>query len=232
MRALFYDTETTGLPQFGTAPGHESWPDVVQFAGKVVDLTTRKVESVVQFYVIPEREISEGAARVTGHTIEHVERFGMPRSFLCGVFAGLAKKADITICHNRQFDDTVMKTAFIRQGLTPLDQPGFCTKDATTALVKAPKKPNKYGRVMGGYKWPTLTEAHAVLCQGLSFDMSKEDPHADLAARAVMDGAHDAMNDVNFMIDIFWKVWDDHNIRPRMCVGIEHPKAASELVES
>lgn len=219
MRALFYDTETTGLPNFRDGPGGASWPDVTQFAAKLVDLKTRKTEACLQFYVKPEREIHPDAARVTGIDLDHIMKFGVTRRFMVAAFSGIARNADLTICHNRQFDDTVIKTAFIREGHEPMNHPGFCTKDATTNLVKAPKKPNRNGVVMGGYKWPTLTEAHGVLCQGLKFNMDLpiDEVHDEFAKRATLEGAHDAMNDVNFMIEIFWKIWDEYNIRPRIC---------------
>lgn len=219
MRAFFYDTETTGLPNFRDAAGGESWPDVVQFAGKIINLETRSCEGALHCYVIPHRPIDPKAAEVTGIDIDHVNKVGVSRRFLVAAYNGLAKTCDLTICHNRSFDDTVIRTAYIREGLEPVEQKGFCTKDASTPICKVPKKPNKYGKTMGSSKWPTLTEAHAILVKGLQFDMTHPDPWADIAERGKIPGAHDALNDVDALIDIFWALWD-RGIRPNSCAHL------------
>lgn len=220
MRAFFYDTETTGLPNFKTGPGHESWPDIVQFAGKVINLETRECEGALHCYVIPHREMDAKAAEVNGLDMERLKKIGVSRRYLVAAYNGLARTCDLTICHNRSFDDSVIKTAYMRESLEPIEQKGFCTKDASTPICKVPKKPRASdGRVFAGNKWPTLTEAHAILVKGLEFDMNHEDPWVDIAERGKIPGAHDALNDVNALIEIFWALWD-RGIRPNACASM------------
>jgi DNA polymerase III subunit epsilon len=221
LRAFFYDTETTGLPNFKTGPGHDSWPDVVQFAGKIVNLQTRETEGALHCYVVPHKDLDEKAAEVNGLNLERLQEIGVSRRYLCAAYDGMVKTTHLTICHNRSFDDAVMQTAYMREGLVPRQDKGFCTKDASTNICKVPKKPRASdGRQFGGNKWPTLTEAHAILVRGLTMDMTHADPWADLAERGAIPGAHDALNDVNALIEIFWALWD-RGIRPNACAGMQ-----------
>jgi DNA polymerase-3 subunit epsilon len=62
--AIFYDTETTGLPLFKEPSEHPDQPHIVQLAGCLVDLDTRKTIASMDVIVKPDGwTISHGLSR-------------------------------------------------------------------------------------------------------------------------------------------------------------------------
>lgn len=51
---LFYDTETTGLPNWKTPSGHYAVPHIVQIGALLVDVETKEVLKELDVIVKPE----------------------------------------------------------------------------------------------------------------------------------------------------------------------------------
>jgi DNA polymerase-3 subunit epsilon len=63
MKALFYDTETTGLPLFSEPSEDPRQPHIVQLAAILVDLDTRKQLSSIDLTIAPDRVGDPGRRR-------------------------------------------------------------------------------------------------------------------------------------------------------------------------
>lgn len=182
MRALFFDTETTGLPNFKLPYTDPSQPHIVQLAFQLYDLTADVVLATHSMLIIPKlySSIEPGAFNAHGISVDRANTYGLDPAFALLMFQGFADKADLIVAHNFDFDRGMMKRTY--HALNKPDilegKKSFCTMKSTTqicGLTAANGRP----------KWPTLTQLH-LHCHGVPFS-----------------GAHDALIDVIACRDCF-----------------------------
>jgi DNA polymerase-3 subunit epsilon len=175
MRTIFFDTETTDLPDYKSPAGPHQ-PHVVQLAAVLVDgAAERSVVTLVQ----PEGwTIHPGAQATHGITLAWAQAEGVPIAQAIEQFDELLSQADLAVAHNVRFDRLLMDSEYLRLGRQVAWPETFCTMQASTNIVRLP---GNYGK----YKWPTLEEA---------FRHFYRRPPA---------GAHDALADVRTCMAIF-----------------------------
>lgn len=181
---LFFDTETTGLPQNYNAPIDDlnNWPRLVQLAWSVYDEKAEKITSS-NFIIKPNGfEIPEQAASIHGITTERALKEGEELKNVLEKFSQAIGQAKIAIAHNMSFDEKIVGAEFLR---TDIDHALFetirvCTKEEATDYCRIP---GNYG-----YKWPRLSELHIKL---FGEDFS---------------GAHDALIDVEACARCFFEL--------------------------
>ena len=158
MKALIFDTETTGMVKWKEPPSHPAQPDLVQLAMLLVDrdtwTTMNRVSFIVQLAdgvrIDPEAEATHGISAAD------CGQFGIAPIVAVSLFNQLCIQADVIVARNLSFDQSIMETALYRLGNKPNRMLGkglICTKEATTDVLKLP---GNYGK----YKWPTLAEAY------------------------------------------------------------------------
>jgi DNA polymerase III epsilon subunit-like protein len=182
VKALIFDTETTGMVQFRKPPEDPSQPDLIQLGMLLVDTADWKTRARHSMLVqLPEgARIEPAAHEAHGISEEDCARYGVPSIVACSLFNQFCLQAEVIVAHNLDFDTSIMKTALFRLGNKPHRLDGrqlVCTKEASTDVLKLP---GKYG-----YKWPTLAEAY------LHYT-GKE-----------LVGAHDALVDTEACLEIF-----------------------------
>ena len=183
---LFYDTETTGLVNRYRPPEDPSQPHLVQLAALLTedDGTER---SSINFIVNPGQNVvvPDQASNVHGITTELARRAGVTCSAACEAFNALARKADLLVCHNVDFDQVVMSAEMYRCDANPIrhGRPHFCTMKAATPICKIP---HANPRGPEDYKWPRLEE-----CVRHFFDEE-------------LIGAHDALVDVRACARVYF----------------------------
>lgn len=182
MKALIFDTETTGMVEFKKPPEDKSQPDLIQLGMLLVDTVDWKPRARTAFLVTLADGVRIDPAAKAAHGISEEEcaRFGVPASIACSFFNQACLQADVVVAHNLAFDVSIMKTALFRIGGKPHRLDGrqlVCTKEASTDVLKLP---GKYG-----YKWPTLAEAYRHFT-GLE-----------------LEGAHDALVDTEACLQVF-----------------------------
>lgn len=182
---LAFDTETTGKVNKYNLPGTSDQPDLVQLAAILFD--QHEVHSMFSCYVIPEKAIESGAQEVHGISYEKCDKLGVSRRTAAAIFLNYARKADVLVGHNLDFDLRVIQTAFIRESVSWKElstKEKYCTMQESTDICKIPSqfKP-------GEYKWPKLIEAYKVLVDPEGFE-----------------GAHDALVDVKACVEIYRKL--------------------------
>ena len=180
MAIAFFDTETSGLPDFNARARDPKQPHIVQAAAIVTDDAGNELE---QFNVIVKPDgwtIPKEVSDIHGITNEIALANGIPERDVAAMILDMIRRTSPLVCHNITFDKFIARIAMRRFDLiSDADDawwkalPTFCTMRATTPLCKLP---NPYG--YSSYKWPKLQEAHKH-CFGSEFD-----------------GAHDAMADV------------------------------------
>lgn len=178
MLALIFDTETTGLYERRRIPSAECQPDIVQVFGMLAD--TERVYSHFNLFVHSEVPIPPEAYQAHRIDRKMTEKVGVSRLRAVQIFDSFARKADILVAHNIEFDINVMRTAFNREGGKGicLSKPMFCTM--MNAIDRC-KIPHPKPRTPGEFKWPTLTEAYTTLVDPRGFS-NAHDAEADVRA--------------------------------------------------
>lgn len=175
MKALIFDTETTGMVKRKIAPEHESQPDLIQLGMLLVDTSDWKSHArhAMLVRLAEGVRIEPGAKQAHGISEADCERYGVPAAVACSLFNQLCIQADVIVAHNMSFDQLIMRTALHRLGGKPDRMEGkrlVCTMEESTDVLKLPGK-------FDSYKWPTLEEAHSYF------------------THRPLEGAHDALVD-------------------------------------
>lgn len=192
MTYLFFDTETTGLPDKRLPDGHPDQPHICQLGAILTD-SNGKVMAEVNLLVRPDGwTIPATASAIHGITQENATEYGLSARGVLNIFNRLAAKAKRHIAHNIEFDQFMIFREAIGCGYSAKDfgLDGYCTMTAATDIVKCPPTKRMLDVGMTGFKKPNLTEAYRHFF-GREFD-----------------GAHDAMADVRACRDVFFKLKD------------------------
>ncbi|WP_313377962.1 3'-5' exonuclease [Achromobacter insolitus] len=193
---FFYDTETTGLPQFKEPSDHPDQPHIVQLAGALVDLDSRDIVASLDVIVRPDGwEIPDEGAAVHGITTEHASAVGIPESLALSLFLELWGGRQ-RIAHNESFDARIVRIAQHRAGELEQDLerwktgPAQCTARLSTNIIQLPPTAKMLAARRTHYKTPNLAEA-------VQFFTGKP-----------LENAHSAMADVRGCMDVYFGVLD------------------------
>ena len=184
---LFYDTETTGLPDFKAPSEAEHQPHIVQLAAALVDSDTRKTMSSINLLVIPEAwDIPDEISAIHGITTDIAKNCGVEEKNVLRIFLKLWCACDFRVGFNESFDARIIRIAQHRYNPTEeklevwKNGKSECAMHGSRPYTQLPKN-----------KLPKLIEAYQHFF-GKSFD-----------------GAHNAMNDVNALISVYFAIQDE-----------------------
>lgn len=191
MYLLFYDVETTGLPDWHQPSGAEQQPHMVQLAAALVDNETRNPIQSMNVIIRPDDwKIPDDTTRVHGINTELAVKTGVPESVALDMFLALWHASDCRVAHNEQFDARIIRIATKRYSPeTTQDEwkagnaNKFCTMRDSTGILKLPKTNGK-----GGHKYPKLEEAY-------QFFTGTE-----------MANCHTAQDDVQACSAVYWEI--------------------------
>lgn len=162
---LFFDTETSGIPQWHLPADHATQPRVVDLAGLLCDhggAEVARFESLVK----PEGwEIPKGAADIHGITTEMALAEGRPIAEVLDGFDALLARATLLSAFNIRFDDKLLRGERRRLGRPDGfgTVPVFCIMKGCTPLCKMPPTPKMVRAGFDKYKPPKLSEAVQIL---------------------------------------------------------------------
>jgi DNA polymerase III epsilon subunit-like protein len=186
-KVLFFDTETTGLPQFYNAPITQvnNWPRLVQLA--FIEFYENGTLAAKHNYIIkPEGfSIPREATLIHRITNEQAQTEGYDLTQVLDIFADAITESSILIAHNFDFDRNIVGAEFVRKEFDTkpiLTKRSFCTMKNKDIV--------SFCRISGknGYKWPKLEELHYKL-----FNQKISD-------------AHDASIDIAATAKCFWEL--------------------------
>lgn len=157
---LFFDVETTGLPNFKRPADWEGQPRLVQYAGLLTDDAGKIVQAAV-FRVRPDFWVVTGeTTKIHGLTTEILHETGIPIGDIMHVVASWMSMAARRVGHNIAFDNKIIRGELRRAGLP--DQydksKDFCTAHGSRKLVAA-QTPKQKEEGRPGTKMPKLSEA-------------------------------------------------------------------------
>lgn len=189
--ALFFDTETTGLPLFKEPSEHPAQPHIVQLGALLVDLDTRIVHSTIDLIVQPDGwEIPEDVAAIHGITTEYANEVGVPEKHIIELFLALGA-GRTHVAHNSTFDERIIRIALMRffgeEKANEFKARTFkCTQRIATPILKLPPTPKMVAARMPGPKSANLREAY-------EYFMGKQ-----------LEDAHSAMADARGCMEVFF----------------------------
>lgn len=193
MRVLYFDTETTGLPQNKYPPNHAQQPHITQlgFILEINGIDAVMVDSFIRpdnwrIHPCSGTGISAKSTELTGITQDMCEENGIPIADALEMFIICAEQADAIVCHNTAFDQKIigMEYTRLRKDAPPREilqgLPTLCTMKAATPICRIPKKDGRTG-----HKWPKLEEAYKYFYN------------------EVLEGAHSAIVDIKATRRVF-----------------------------
>jgi len=201
--ALFFDTETSGLPLFDQPSEHPDQPHIVQVGALLVDLDTRRELATLDLTVRPDGwTIPEEVAKLHGITHEMAMDIGVPEATAVDALLALWQSAGgaqrLRIAHNEQFDARIVRIALKR--LIDPRSPALaspvsdawkagraeCTQRLATPILKLPPTAKMKAARRFHFKSANLGEAYQHF------------------TGQALDGAHNAMVDVRACAAVYF----------------------------
>lgn len=170
--ALFYDTETTGLPLFSEPSEHPGQPHIVQLAACLADLDTKQTIASMDVIIRPNGwTIPDEVAAVHGITTEHAASVGIEEKTALDMFMALwGGPGRLRIAHNEQFDARILRIALKRfidgpdEALPESDVwksgQAECTARLSTPICALPPTEKMVAAKRFHHKTPNLSEAY------------------------------------------------------------------------
>jgi DNA polymerase-3 subunit epsilon len=188
---LFFDTETSDLPDFDKRASDPSQPHLVQMAAILTDESAREIECHKMLAKPDGWVMSPEAVARHGITPEFAASCGVAEYQLILTLFCMIERASLIVGHNIQLDKFMARIAARRFELLPDARdawwkaiPQFCTMKSMTNVC----------RLAGGrgcqFKWPKLQEAY------------------QHAFGRPFEGAHDSLADVRATKDIYFWLHD------------------------
>lgn len=193
MSALIFDTETTGLPFYGSQhPADADYqPRMCSIAMALVDdegAVVRRYESLIKPVGWPldnelfVKNMDQAREKAHGLTFERLEAEGRPIEDVADVWDNLYSGAEFVAGYNIWFDHKIARGELKRLG-RPIpfrDKKGFCLMKASTDICKIPRM-----QPGGGNKFPKLAEA------------------VEIILKRKHERAHDARGDLDATIELY-----------------------------
>ncbi len=187
---LFYDTETTGLPDFRKPADDPSQPRMCSLAVMVTDLAGTTINGLATLIRPDGWIIGESATAIHGITTEACRQFGVPCLHALSVFEAWLARAERRIAHNVSFDNKILRGELRRFGLPDHYDKAkdYCTMHKSRDLCRIPPTGKMMATGRKSYKLPSLDEAYRHF-----FGKS-------------LQNAHTALGDVKACRDIYFAI--------------------------
>lgn len=183
MIALFFDTETTGIPR------DDFRPEIVQIAAILQDTTPGIVRPIseISLVICPDKPIPEEATNIHGISTHLATTCGVGSKNAEQIFGEMVMIADVIVAHNIEFDIQMVNLNWPAVAAMLDGKKYFDTMRELTPIMKLPKNgENHYhDEKFPDYKAPRLPEAYEYY-----FGRKPEN-------------AHDAMGDTRACRDIY-----------------------------
>lgn len=188
---FFYDTETSGLPNFKQKLDHPSQPYVLQLAGILTDHEGKEIQSINLLINNGDIEIDDYALAVHGISVDTCKRYGITPQHAISIFSGLSRVTACYVGHNLKFDNFFMRIMYSRfhpKKLEPKIGVFRDTMEMSLPILNLPPTDKMLAAGFNKPKNPNLSE-----CYKYFFD--KE-----------LEGAHDALVDVRACKDVYFEI--------------------------
>lgn len=193
--AIFYDTETSGLPDFKAPSESPHQPHIVQLGARLVDIDTRSIISTLDVVIRPDGwDIPEDVAAIHGITTERARAVGVSEVLALNMLMEMWQRAECRIGHNETFDARIVRIAQHRFGFDEQTLDAWkagtsqCTQILATPILKLPPTEKMKRAGFTKNKSANLREAY-------EFFTGRQ-----------LQNAHSALADVDGCMDVFFQI--------------------------
>lgn len=157
---LIFDTSAIAKPKSWTAPFSDTfnWPRMAHLSWIILDDKLKPVDN--QDYIIePEGySLSPEICKHIRIDEDDINAKSVPLEGALEAFAKALDEADFIFAHNLRFNENVLAAEYLRKSINHqlFRKERHCLMQESTFYCKLPSK-------TGGYKWPTLSELHAII---------------------------------------------------------------------
>jgi len=183
-KILFWDTETTGLPQWQEPSDSESQPHLVQLAAILVDGSREEIQTLDVIIKPDGWEIPKETIDIHGITTERAMDEGIPEAEALDQFIELYRQCGLRVAHNTTFDNRMIRIALKRYRQDLISDEEWKDKTRYFCTLMSARK------IMGGKNGHTLGECYTYFCG------------------KPLEGAHNAMVDTRACMEIYWAMQD------------------------
>lgn len=161
----FFDTETTGLPNFKMPSEDPSQPHIVDICALLYTPDGELVDSFEAMIKPDGWVIPDEVAAIHGITTEMALAEGIPETEALLGFLAIWRQAGLRVAHNVSFDDRILRIGLMRFFGEEIANdfkagPNYCTCQTSKNLVKCPPTEKMIRAGFGNqYKVPTVAEA-------------------------------------------------------------------------
>jgi DNA polymerase-3 subunit epsilon len=178
-KILFYDTETSGLPNWSMPSGDPSQPHVTQLAAELCDEETGETLATMDMIIRPDGwEIPLELQELTGITMERAMAEGLPADEVLHSFLSMWMATDLRCAHNESFDMRMLRIEIMRDPHYSMESVGpgegpvvlfadhwkagaaYCTQSNSVKIINLPPTPKMIAARRKGPKSPNLGEAY------------------------------------------------------------------------
>lgn len=153
---LFWDTETTGIPDWHEPSDAPQQPHIVQLAAALVDAESRRIINSMDLVVRPDHwEIPDDVTKIHGITREYALQVGVDEAFVLKALIQLWEKADRRVAHNQSFDARIIRIATKRYADEDLQVRWKAGEAECTSKLARPvmdPAPSKFAKLSDAYE--------------------------------------------------------------------------------
>lgn len=163
--AIFYDTETTGLPLFSEPSNDPRQPHIVQLAAVMMDLDTKQELQCIDMIIKPNGwEITPEMTEIHGISQEMAMDVGISEKIATEALLDMVG-ARLRIAHNESFDARILRIAAKRYFDDEVadnwkEGAAECTARLTTKICNLPPTEKMKAANRNTPKTPNLQEAY------------------------------------------------------------------------
>jgi DNA polymerase-3 subunit epsilon len=197
-KIVFYDTETTGLPEWKIPSDDPKQPHLVQLAAIQCNAETREVLQKIDLIIRPDGwEISQEMTDIHGISHEKAVECGISEIAAVSMLLGFCNQEDTArVAHNRTFDQRIIRIALKRYDYFDTELMDYWAEKenhhCTMLMAKPIMQLPPYGK--WGWKNPKLEEAYEYFC-----------------GKKLGGSAHNAMADTQACMEVYWVIQDWEN---------------------
>lgn len=163
---IYYDTETTGLPDFKARSADPIQPHLVQFALVTCDDAGNEVAAISAIIRPDGWTISAEMTAIHGISHERAMDEGIPEALAVEMFVVAQARAALRVAHNESFDRRIMRIAMTRAGLERdfieliEARASYCTCNSAKPIVNLPPTEKMMAAGFKSPKPPKLEECY------------------------------------------------------------------------
>jgi len=157
---LIFDVSSIDKPKNWKAPFSDtfSWPRMIHISWIILNKELKPIKDydcIIQPEGFSINETIEKRCRIEK---KELDEKGEKLSDVLKQFNATLKDADFLFAHNMNFNENVLAAEYLRQGIDHdlFKKERICLMQESTFYCKIPSK-------TGGYKWPSLSELHAII---------------------------------------------------------------------